>query len=106
MKNCVYVGNLPRDTTEDRIRDLFEAKGHTAGSVTLPMDKQTGRSRGFGFVELATEEDAAAALEALRGTDLDGRPLKVGMAYRDKRSAPSGGYEDYEAPRRGRRPGR
>ena len=79
MNNRVYVGNASFETTEDTIRDLFSAHGEVT-SVRMITDRETGRFRGFLFVEMATEEQAEAAIGALDGTELDGRALKVNVA--------------------------
>jgi RNA recognition motif-containing protein len=77
--NRVYVGNVNFQTTEDGVRELFAGYGEVA-SVRMITDRDTGRFRGFLFVEMATEDQAQAAIDALDGTELDGRPLKVNMA--------------------------
>lgn len=74
----IYVGNLPFSATDAEIRDLFAAHG-TVESVRLMTDRETGRPRGFGFVEMA-DGDAARAIQALNGTDLDGRSLRINEA--------------------------
>lgn len=74
----IYVGNLPFSATEDQIRTLFTEHG-TVESVSLITDRHTGDPRGFGFVEMQPAE-ADAAIEALNGTELDGRDLKVNAA--------------------------
>ena len=79
MNNRVYVGNASFETTEDGIRDLFSPHGEVT-SVRMITDRETGRFRGFLFVEMATEEQAAAAIAALDGTEVDGRALKVNVA--------------------------
>ena len=79
MNNRVYVGNVSFNSTEDSIRDLFAAYGEVV-SVRMITDRETGRFRGFLFVEMATPEQAEAAIAALDGTELDGRPLKVNLA--------------------------
>ena len=79
MNNRVYVGNASFETTEDAIRDLFTPHGEVT-SVRMITDRETGRFRGFLFVEMETEEQAAAAIEALDGTEVDGRALKVNIA--------------------------
>lgn len=79
MNNRVYVGNVSFNSTEDSVRDLFAAHGEVV-SVRMITDRETGRFRGFLFVEMATSEQAEAAIAALDGTELDGRPLKVNMA--------------------------
>jgi RNA recognition motif-containing protein len=75
----LYVGNLSYSTTEASVRALFEPHGEVA-SVNLITDRDSGRPKGFGFVEMATPEQAEAAKAALNGTDLDGRALKVDVA--------------------------
>ena len=96
MSKTLYVGNLPREATADRLRELFATDGREVKGVKLATNSKNGKSRGFGFVEMASEEDAAAALLALNGTDVEGRALKVGAAAREKgaTAAKSGGYED------------
>ena len=75
----LYVGNLPFSTTEEELREMFEQHGPTA-SVRVITDRETGRSRGFGFVEFAEDGDAEKALQALDGRDMDGRALRVNEA--------------------------
>lgn len=75
----LYVGNLPYSATEDELRSLFEQHGATS-SVAVIMDRETGRSRGFGFVEMAKDDEGRAAIAALDGRDLDGRKLTVNEA--------------------------
>jgi len=72
----LYVGNLPDSATEQDLSDKFAAYG-TVKSVKLITDRVTGRSRGFGFIEMASEAAAQAAIDSLNGTDYDGRPMKV-----------------------------
>lgn len=81
MRNCVYVGNLPRDCSEEQLRELFSGEDRPVEAVNIMKDKRSGRSRGFAFVELASEEAASAAIEEARGTELDGRRLEIGRAY-------------------------
>lgn len=77
----IYVGNLPYDATEEEVDALFRERGvGPVQRVSLPMD-EAGRRRGFGFVSMPTAEGAAAAIEALRGADLRGRPLFVNLAH-------------------------
>jgi RNA recognition motif-containing protein len=78
MKN-LYVGNLPHSTTEAELRNVFEAHGPVE-KVTLVTDRDTGRSRGFGFVEMTNAAEADKAIAALNGTDLGGRPLTINEA--------------------------
>jgi RNA recognition motif-containing protein len=75
----IYVGNLSFSTTEDTLRSLFEAHGDVA-SASLVMDRETGRPRGFGFVEMNNDEQAKAAMGALNGKNVDGRDLTVNEA--------------------------
>ncbi|MCK6477822.1 MAG: RNA-binding protein, partial [Phycisphaerales bacterium] len=72
----LYVGNLSFKTTEDGLRSLFEAHGEVS-SAQLVMDRETGRPRGFGFVEMPDDTQARAAIEALNGQNIDGRDLTV-----------------------------
>jgi RNA recognition motif-containing protein len=82
----IYVGNLPRGTTEDELREAFEAFGAVA-TVSVIKDKFTGQPRGFGFVEMPTNVEAKAAIEQLNGRELGGRPLTVNEAKpREERS--------------------
>jgi len=78
LKN-IYVGNIAYAASEDDLRDAFGEYGEVA-SVKIIMDRDTGRSKGFGFVEMETEDAAAAAIEALNGAEVAGRPLKVNEA--------------------------
>ena len=75
----IYVGNLSYQTTEDDLRKAFESYG-TITSVNIIKDKYSGESRGFGFVEMASDEEAKAAMENLNGTDLGGRTLNINEA--------------------------
>lgn len=79
MGKNVYVGNLPHSIGEDELKALFEQKG-SVDSVTIIRDNDTGRSRGFAFVDMATEEDASKAIEALNAFSLEGRNLTVNEA--------------------------
>ena len=90
MKN-IYVANLPYSTGDDDLRSQFEAYG-TVEKATIIKDRDTGRSRGFGFVEMPNDDEADAAIEALNGTDMGGRPLTVNEARpREQRSGGGGG---------------
>ena len=75
----LYVGNLPFSTTEEELREIFEQHGPTV-SVRVITDRETGRSRGFGFVEMGTPEEAKGAIEALSNSELEGRNLVVSEA--------------------------
>jgi len=85
----IYVGNLPFTATEDQVRELFAAHG-TVESVALPTDRETGRPRGFGFVEMS-QADAARAIQAVNGKELGGRALRVNEAQDKPRSGGGGG---------------
>ena len=91
LGNKLYVGNLPFNTTEVDLRALFEEHG-TVESANVIADRETGRSRGFGFVEFQNESDAQDAQRALDGFDLDGRSLRVNEAQDRKRSGGGGDY--------------
>ena len=79
MEKKLYVGSLSYNTTEDSLRDLFSGAG-TVESATVIMDKISGRSKGFGFVEMSSEEEAQKAKEMFNGKELDGRNLIVDEA--------------------------
>lgn len=88
----LYVGNLSYETSEASIRTAFEAHGEVT-SVNLITDRDSGRPKGFGFVEMGSAEEAQKAKSALDGTQLDGRALKVDVAKEQVARAPrSGGY--------------
>ncbi len=80
MGKRLYVGNLPYQTSEEQLRSLFEGVGGTVAEVRIVTDRETGRPRGFAFVELATEAQAEAAVDALHGKPFGGRPLTVSEA--------------------------
>jgi RNA recognition motif-containing protein len=84
----LYVGNLPFNATEAEVRDLFETHG-AIESVNVITDRDTGRSRGFGFVEFQEENSAQAARQALDGFDMGGRSLRVNEAH-DRQGGGSG----------------
>lgn len=75
----LYVGNLSYDTNENELRELFSQYG-TVASVALITDRDTGRSKGFGFVEYANDTEAQAAISGLNGKDVGGRSLTVSVA--------------------------
>lgn len=91
MGTKLYVGNLNFRTTDLSLGDAFRAMGLSPVSVQVIQDRETGRSRGFAFVEMATGEDAAAALTAMQGRDVEGRLLNVTEARERDRTAPSMG---------------
>lgn len=80
MSTRLYVGNLSFNSTEDAIARAFEQDSRRVQSVSVVTDRDTGRPRGFAFVEMASEADARSAIEALDGTELDGRTLRVNEA--------------------------
>ena len=82
----IYVGNLPYQATDADLRQVFEQYGEVS-TASVIMDRQTGRSRGFGFVEMANEEEARTAIDGTNGTDMMGRALRVNEA----RPKPQGG---------------
>jgi RNA recognition motif-containing protein len=87
----IYVGNLPFNTTEDSLRAAFEPYGEVA-SASIVMDRDTGRSRGFGFIEMNSDEQAKAAIAALHGSNMGGRDLTVNEAKpREPRAGGFGG---------------
>jgi RNA recognition motif-containing protein len=89
----IYVGNLPFSATEDELRDLFSQHG-SVESVSLINDRETGRPRGFGFVEMP-DEAAQAAIRALDGTDMGGRTLRINEA-RPRTEGGGGGGGGYQ----------
>lgn len=93
----LFVGNLAYSTTEDRLRQEFERFGNVT-SVAVVIDRMSGRSRGFGFVEFSTSEEGQAAMNELNGTSLDGREIVVNEAR--ERGAGGGGGGGGPRPRR------
>jgi len=89
----VYVGNLTYEVTDGDLNQLFESHG-TVLSAQVIMDRDTGRSKGFGFVEMGNDEEAQAAIAALNGQDHNGRSLKVGEA-RERPPRSGGGRGGY-----------
>ncbi|MBV7334220.1 RNA-binding protein [Chloroflexi bacterium TSY] len=94
----IYVGNISFQLTEDGLRTAFEEFGEVT-SVNIITDRETGRSRGFGFVEMASATEGQAAIDGLNGVELDGRPLRVNEARpreprRDNRGGHGGGRRD------------
>lgn len=98
----LYVGNLPYSCSEDELREMFSEHGEVT-SANLVMDRETGRPRGFGFVEFADASQARAAIEALHGTNVGGRDLTVNEARpREDRGGGGGGRGGYGGGRGGR----
>jgi cold-inducible RNA-binding protein len=98
MSSKIYVGGLPYATTDAQLQDLFSTHGQVE-SARVITDKFTGRSRGFGFVEMVSSDEAQKAIQALNGTDFEGRNLTVNEARPQERRA--GGFGDRGGERRG-----
>ena len=79
MSRNIYVGNLPWSFKDEDLGQMFGEHGEVQSAKVI-MDRMSGRSRGFGFVEMSTPEEASAAIEAINGTEADGRTLKVDAA--------------------------
>ena len=90
MNKKLYVGGLPYSVTEDKLQEIFSAHG-TVESARVITDRFTGRSRGFGFVEMSNEEEAQTAIDSLNGSDLDGRSLTVNEARPHENRGGGGG---------------
>jgi RNA recognition motif-containing protein len=103
MNNKLFVGNLSFDINENDLQETFSAHG-TVLEANLMLDRMSGRSRGFAFVTMSTDEEAAKAIEALNGADMDGRALTVNVARpREERSGGGGGGRDRNFQRGGRK---
>lgn len=87
MATRLFIGNLPYSTTGDQLQQLFAEAG-TVVNATVITDKQTGRSRGFGFVEMSSEDEAKNAVSALNGRELDGRAIVVNEAREREERGP------------------
>lgn len=103
MGTKLYVGNLNYNTTEASLREAFGANGREVTSVSIIMDRETGRPRGFAFVEMATDEAAKAALAELDGQELEGRLLRINEARERDARGPGGpgGPPRFSGPRPG-----
>jgi cold-inducible RNA-binding protein len=96
-QNRLFVGNLSYQTMENDLQDFFSAAGNVS-AVNLMMDKFTGKSRGFAFVEFNSSDEATKAVEMFHGKELQGRPLTVNIARpREERAPRQGGYSGGEA---------
>jgi RNA recognition motif-containing protein len=91
MGRKLYVGNLPFSADQQMLTEKFGQCG-TVDSVNLITDRDTGRSRGFAFVEMSTDSEAQKAIQELNGTDCDGRPLTVNEAKPQRKKSGGGGY--------------
>jgi RNA recognition motif-containing protein len=100
----LYVGNLPYQVQEQDLNGLFSQKGQVV-SVKIIMDQQSGRSKGFGFVEMSSSDEAHAAIEAFNGYDFNGRALKVNEAVDKPRTERGGGGRGFGGGDRGNRGG-
>lgn len=88
----LYVGGLPYATTEDSLRELFSQAG-TVASTSIITDKMSGRSRGFGFVEMGSDEEAQSAITMFNGKEYEGRTLTVNEARPREERPRSGGFQ-------------
>jgi cold-inducible RNA-binding protein len=104
MAKKLYVGNLAYSTSQEQLQDLFSQAGDVA-EVTVIMDRETGRSKGFGFVEMATEEGAQEAIKRFNGTSLDNRTLTVNEARPREERSGGGGFGGGSGGRRDNRYG-
>ena len=104
MGTRLYVGNLPFDTNESQLRELFQGGGWQVNEVKIITDRDTGRPRGFAFVEMGSQPDAQAAINALNGREFGGRALTVNEAREQapRRSGGGGGGFGGGGGRRGR----
>ena len=92
MAKKLYVGNLSYNTTEDGLRSLFSGFGNVA-SAKIIFDRETGNSKGFGFIEMGSDDEAGAAIAGTNGRELDGRQLRVNEAMdKPRRDRNGGGY--------------
>ena len=94
MNNKLYVGNLAFSVTSESLQDSFTGFGEVQ-SAKVMTDRETGRSKGFGFVEMSTDAQAQAAIDGLNGKTMEGRALTVNVARpREERSGGGGGYNN------------
>jgi len=101
MAKKLYVGGLSYDTTDATLKETFAQAG-TVESATIIMDKMSGRSKGFGFVEMSSDAEAEKAIEILNGKELDGRTITVNEARPMEPRAPrGGGFDRSDSGRRG-----
>ena len=91
MGNKLYVGNLSYNTGDGDLQQLFAAYG-TVSSAPVIMDRETGRSKGFGFVEMGSDQEAAAAISSVNGKEVDGRALTVNEARPKTEGGGRGGF--------------
>ncbi|MFL5813816.1 MAG: RNA recognition motif domain-containing protein, partial [Bdellovibrionia bacterium] len=91
MNKKLYVRNISFNADEAQLEALFKAEGMNVVSVRIPRERETGRSRGFGFVELATSEEAERAINTMNGKDLGGRPINISEAREQEPRSGGGG---------------
>lgn len=92
MATKLFIGSLAWGTTDDSLKEFFGQAG-TVVSASVIVDRETNRSKGFGFVEMSSDEEAKAAIDQLNGKELDGRPIVVNEARpREERPRDGGGY--------------
>ncbi len=99
MGRKLYVGNLSFTATEEELREYFSQAG-TPDTVAIIKDRLTGKSRGFGFVEMSTDGEATQAIQQLDGKEFKGRPLKINEARAREGGSPGGGYSHGAGQRR------
>jgi cold-inducible RNA-binding protein len=92
MATKIYVGNLPYTCDEQQLKDLFGAEGRNVTDVAIITDRMTGQPRGFAFVNMASDDDAKKAIEALHGSSFGGRTLTVNEARPREGGGARGGY--------------
>lgn len=90
----IYVGNLSYKVSDQELQEVFEEFGEVTSAKVI-KDRETGRSKGFGFVEMENDEDAQAAIEELDGTEIDGRTVKVNKARPKETAGNRGGRSNY-----------
>ncbi|MBN2573495.1 MAG: RNA-binding protein [Deltaproteobacteria bacterium] len=91
MGTRLYVGNLSYNVTEPELKDVFSENGRNVKEVKVVLDRDTGRPRGFAFVEMTTDAEAASAIETLNGREIQGRPINVSEA-RERTPRGGGGF--------------
>ncbi len=94
MGRKLYVGNLPYSADQQTLQDTFSQCG-TVDSVNVITDRDTGQSKGFGFVEMSSDGEAQKAIQDLNGSDCDGRPMKVNEAKPQQKRSGGGGRSGY-----------
>lgn len=94
MQNKLFVRNISYKTTEDELHSLFSEFGEVI-SASIPKDRDTGRSRGFAFVEMKTQQEAEAAIQGLNNYEVQGRPISVSVSESKARTGGGGGGRRY-----------